>query len=468
MPNSFEKPPTAPPLESSAEQEKEPILRVLVSRHGPKLSAAGEKNQLAEYFDDHVKAGFSRMSISVGDKGLARISSSPVKRAEDTAKIYTEEISNTEHRTKDYVKRKEQLGVPFQPEGQAKDERFSEDLSTIVLLQAKLEPQIRDLVGQELSEASEEEKEAEIRNRIDMAVLAELFEDSARSDGENKFQTSADELADNFAKRYAGFSRHTKLLERLRSGGEEQPEGEPYVQVDVTHSFPSMAFLKKYLVFDDGSLAKDMWPEEFFSRTGGIIRESGNFQLDYVQDHAGIVKIEVTGEFAPDMKFSGTLDMERLSKLSPDNFALEKLKGDAALEGFYDGLYEQYNANEYKEFQEVQPGEVMLTLALNPNLTIKPSEEDVYPVRFEKRFRHVAMLSLELMSGAKQWAGISHSRLMAELEARSVAGEYREGTVSSLVESGLFEWKRIRKGNREDFVYFAKPELLRKVKELNN
>ena len=62
------------------------LLKVLLQRHGPKLSASGEKDETVLYFGVSVEQGFDDMDIKDG-KGLVHISSSPVKRAVDTSNI---------------------------------------------------------------------------------------------------------------------------------------------------------------------------------------------------------------------------------------------------------------------------------------------------------------------------------------------------------------------------------------------
>lgn len=242
MSNSFERPPSPLGVEGTDEEKgKKPILKVIISRHGPKLTAAGEKNAKAAYFDDEVKAGFRRMGISEENEGLVRIATSPVKRAVDTADIQLNELKKSKHRTKDYVPNKNELAVPFQPENEVRDKRFSDDLDTIVNMQKELEPNVRTEVEQELASVPEEEREAEIRNRIDMAVLSDLFADEERTGKERRFKTSWEELADGFAKRYAGFSRHSGMLEKARGEGSRQPNDEPYIQVGMLPTIFSLS-----------------------------------------------------------------------------------------------------------------------------------------------------------------------------------------------------------------------------------
>ena len=268
------------------------------------LSAEGEKNAKAAYFEDSVIKGFESMNISKNKEGLIHVSSSDVQRAIDSAQIINNKIKETKHRQGKTNKQEEKLAVPFQPAEDAKEKRFADDLDVIVKMQKELKPQIKKEIDNEFPNADEREKEAELRNRIDMIILTRMFEDQ-----ENKtFQTNWEELADMFAKRYFGFARHKDVLKKLKSGG-KQPKEEPYIQIDVTHSLPVMAFLKKYLIFDNGEEAINMKPEDFFSKTGGIIRESGNFEMKYIEDENNKIKILVTGEFEKGKKFKGTINL---------------------------------------------------------------------------------------------------------------------------------------------------------------
>lgn len=286
-------------------EKEEMILKVIISRHGPKLSASGEKNALAEYFSKSVQAGFDKMNIKEGE-GLVHISTSPVKRAVDTANIYSAKIKETNHRIKENITTKESLEVPFQPIDDAEDERFADDLDLIVEMQKEIEPNIRKEIEKEFPDLTEEEKESEIRNKIDMLVLEEMFNDEEKDIHEKKFKTSYIELADRFAKRYLGFSKHLSLLEHQKNGIKQSSE--PYLQIDVSHSFPITSFLKKYLIFSDGKKAEEMSSLEFFEKTGGIVRESGSFEMDYmVVNGKKIIKIK--GEFEKGREFNGTINL---------------------------------------------------------------------------------------------------------------------------------------------------------------
>jgi hypothetical protein len=297
-------------------EKEEVILRTIIARHGPKLTAEGEKNDLADYFDDHVIAGFENMDINKAKDGLIRVNTSDVKRAVDTANIHNEQLKKTGHRRKEYIKTNENLAVPLQPIEDAKEERFAQDLDTIMKMQSEIKPTIKDQVEKELSSLDEKEREAELRNRIDMQVLSEMFEDENREDKNKKFKTSYKELADIFAKRYARLARHKNLIKKMKNDGGKQPEDEPYMQIDVTHSFPVSAFLKKYLVFDDGGKSINMESGEFFEKTGGIIRESGSFNMDYIVDDSDELKIAVKGDFSGSQPFSGEVDMRALAELN--------------------------------------------------------------------------------------------------------------------------------------------------------
>lgn len=285
-------------------KQEEPVLKVIISRHGPKLSAEGEKNAKAAYFKDSVVKGFETMGISPEKEGLIHIASSDVERAVDTARIFNDKLQNTKHRQGKQIRTMEDLAVPFQPKEKAKEERFAEDLDLIANMQKELKPEIKKQIEEEFPEMDEEEKEAELRNRIDMIILTRMFEDK----NNEIFQTSWEELADTFAKRYFGFAKHIKLLKEMKALG-KQPADEAYIEIDVSHSFPITAFLKKYLIFDDGTQAKDMEAGGFFEKTGGVIRESNNFEMEYFENDQGEPIIKIKGEFQKGKQFAGDINL---------------------------------------------------------------------------------------------------------------------------------------------------------------
>lgn len=308
-------------FEQTPENEGRRVLRVVIGRHGPKLSAEGEKNAKAAYFDEHVREGYEAMDIDVKQEGLVHIGTSDVKRAVDTAEIHSNMIADTEHRYDGVVSPRENLTVPYQPAEDAEDSRYAKDLETIMEIQRELKPIISAEVEQDMSNSGQQEKEAELRNRIDMEVMSRLFADSKKDQGEDRiFEMPVKAVADRFAKRYAGFARHTDLMTSLHKQSEAkdiQPEDEPYLQIDISHSFPITAFLKEYLIFDDGVKAHDLSPKDFFERTGGIVRESGSIEMDYVESNDGGLMIKVQGEFEEGHAFSGILDKVALDLLSP-------------------------------------------------------------------------------------------------------------------------------------------------------
>lgn len=340
MENSFDR----SRLAESKEKEREKILKVIIGRHGPKLTAEGEKNDIAEYFNEHVKKGFEQMNISKTQEGLVHIGTSEVDRAAKTAKIYAGELTDTKHRFKKETI-KDSLTVPYQPlkdlENKLSEEvkreyydndedfaaatkhkkeevkKYSEDLDTIMKMQGEIKPRIQKEVEEQFPHLDKIAREAELRNIIDMEVLTALFNDEKiDNEEEKKFHTSYNDIADTFAKRYANFARHAELLKKMKTDGDKQPSEEPYIQIDISHSFSIMSFLKKYLNFEDGEKSSDMGPEEFFERTGGIIRESGSFNMNYEKNSDGSLTIVIDGEFSPGKSFEGILDMEALEKLN--------------------------------------------------------------------------------------------------------------------------------------------------------
>lgn len=284
------------------EPSEDIILKIIINRHGPKLKAAGEKDTKADYFADWVKQGFDDMNIKTG-KGLVHISSSTVERAKNSAEIMKNEVVLTDHRNKN-VHLKEKLAVPYQPLGEAKDEKYAVDLETIIKMQKNLEPSVREKIEQEHPDLAPEEQEAEIRNIIDTQVLTEMFNDHQRNQEQKKFKTSYRDMADNFASRYLKFYKYLSILENSRAD-EKQPAGEPYLQIDVSHSFPITSFLKKYLVFEDGQKADDLDPKTFFEKTGGVIGESESLTLDYIKKGDKKI-IKVSGK-----NFTGYINYEQ-------------------------------------------------------------------------------------------------------------------------------------------------------------
>lgn len=286
------------------------LLKVLLQRHGPKFSASGEKDKTALYFGASVEQGFDNMNIK-DSKGLVHISSSPVKRAMDTANIELEKISTSEHRHKDRIGKQEKLATPFQPSKETDDQgkkKYAHDLELIVEMQTNLESSAREKVENEHPNFTPEEKEAEVRNLIDMQVLNVLLDnEEAKKRG---IQTSYEEMADNLGERYGGFLKHTKLLNSMKEKSSLQPENEPYTQIDISHSFPIMSFLKKFLVFSDGTIARDLSPQDFFHKIGGVIRESGSLELDYELDGDNYI-IKARGSFTPQKDFSGQLNLNQ-------------------------------------------------------------------------------------------------------------------------------------------------------------
>jgi len=289
--------------DAALEKKEKVVLRVIINRHGPKKEAAGENNFVADYFTNSVKKGFHKMGVEKG-KGLAHVASSPIDRAMHSADIELNELKATEHRLKSHIIKKDCLKTPFQ----AGDEKYLEDYTTIVKMQKNLEPGVREEVESELPDLETTERESEIRNRIDTAILTQMFNEYSEDPQDRKFQITYHELADSFAERYLGFSKHLDLLNKKKQYSDIQPLEEPYLQIDVSHSYPITAFLKKYLVFEDGNDGENMKPEIFFKRTGGVIRESGSLQMDFIiTEDKPIIKLEA--EFMEGRKFSGTIKL---------------------------------------------------------------------------------------------------------------------------------------------------------------
>lgn len=286
-----------------AEQQEaenfEEVLAIKVMRHGPKETAEGEKDDLSANFEDSVSRGWEQMGVTEDKEGLVHLKSSHLDRALKTAAIIENELSGTSHR--------------FQHSDRPLEDKklasviVGKDVDTLAQLQTELKSKYEAEIGSEDLDLTAEERETELRNRIDTEFLTRWIKDG------NLLEASADDLADGIAIRYAGFAQHLESLRDKKHQG-VQPEDEPYLQIDVSHSFPTMLFLKKYMIFDDGQKAENMDPEDFFERTDGIIPESGFFEMSYGIDNNGSVEISVKGKFK-DKDFFGTLSTEALAEL---------------------------------------------------------------------------------------------------------------------------------------------------------
>lgn len=282
------------------ETHETPILTIHLTRHGPKLDAVGEKDALAGSFGASVTEAVEGMHIP-GGEGLVHVAHSSADRAVKTAEVARAVFDQAEHRQNAGPRTEEKLTVPFQKG--ASEERHAHDFNVLVGLQGELAPGIRREIMDAHPDVSKDAQETMVRNQIDMKVLSLLFDsEHAQTLG---LKTGYEELADALKDRYSGFLAHTGMLERARAEGGRQPLEEPYHQVDISHSFPIMCFLKKYLVFDDGAKAVDLPAHEFFARTGGVIPESSVIELSYVKEQgAYIVKAAGTGV---DRAWHGTL-----------------------------------------------------------------------------------------------------------------------------------------------------------------
>lgn len=294
--------------EKKKELNENITLKVVVFRHGPKLSASGEKNERAAYFDESVKEGYASADIPEQPINY-HINTSPVERAIVTADIIKEEARQSESMpflTKDEVLKRKALGVPYGKPGEAENDAYVRDFATLVRIQKELESGVRKEVSRDMPEVSEIDREAEVRNRIDSRILTIQFAENREKDpNARQFEMSYERLADRFALRVFGFAKHFSLLESKNEARTDSTKGE-YLNLDVSHSFPVMSFLKKYLVFEDGTRAYDLTGEEFFERVGGIIPESGHFTLDLrrVNEH---VTIGIEGNFHGKV-FQGTIE----------------------------------------------------------------------------------------------------------------------------------------------------------------
>ena len=295
---------------SEIKEKKRVIFKIFLQRHGPKAKATVEQNELAPYFVSSVESSSDRMVIGKSDKKI-HIATSPIDRAVNTADVDADKLSAKGHKIKNQANKVANFATPYKEPDSTMLEKYAHDSVILIDLQKNLESEARQKVEQENPDASQEEKEMMVRNIVDTELLKVVF--NAESSENFGLQASYEDMADNLAQRYKGFFKHIRMLD---AGGLEDSDGDkdnPYVQIDVSHAFPIMSFLKKYLVFDDGVGAEGMTADQFFDRVGGVIRESDFLEIEYVED-GGEYFINISGEFLPAKKFNGQINFDQYEK----------------------------------------------------------------------------------------------------------------------------------------------------------
>ncbi len=297
-------------VESSAD----PVLEVQLMRHGPKASAAGEKNKLAENFVAAVQGAVEREGIDVAPDQPTHLSASPIQRAVDTRDVVAGSLHEKTGRTFQARRTNPALATPLAPDHPV--ERTRHDFAVLIQIQKVLEPLVRQrLEGMEF--ADEEAREAAVREGLDREILTHIFAGDAsayitelnREHGTQiptDFSLTAEDLATPLARRLNGFRRHLGDLSYFRTM-RKKGSSTPYVQIDISHSYPTMAFLRQHLVFREGShlrLAANLSAEEFFERVGGVVPETGLIRLSY-RKHEGRSLVSVAGR-----GFSGYVFLE--------------------------------------------------------------------------------------------------------------------------------------------------------------
>lgn len=263
-------------------------LRQVLFRHGPKKEAAGEKDALADYFDQDVREGVSGLGLETA--GSVHIASSPAPRALDTRQVAETALD----------KGKSVLVNQRLASFDEQDPRMIAQLRILVKYQKKLETMLQaaDLDFQDSKEA-----QVKIKNGIDSAILSHLFDGTLDELGQEldideKLDIRTEDFSHNLEEYTQGFLKHLGLL---------KSDGDAAASLSITHSYAIMSFLRNNLKFiEDGKIlaAKDMAGQEFLDRTGGCIAEARGVVLEYKQK--GDKKlIKVSGE-----SYAGFIDYE--------------------------------------------------------------------------------------------------------------------------------------------------------------
>jgi|GEM_PF-6388677 len=264
-------------------------LKLVLFRHGPKKEAAGEKDELAEYFNQDVEEGLSDLDLNEAD--YVHISSSPADRA-----INTQELAEAKFVDKGKAKSiNNQLGTfeSLSPELKA-------ELDILVQYQQKLEERFR---ADNQGTNENKDSQADLKNKIDSVILANMFDGTLDKLGKelnlnDKLNLTTDDFAHNLEEYTHGFLKHLNLLKSV----DKKP-----ASLNITHSYPIMSFLKnnlKFITDNKIELASNMKGEDFLNKVGGCVKEAQGITLEYIQkEDKKIIKVS-----NPD--FTGYIDYE--------------------------------------------------------------------------------------------------------------------------------------------------------------
>lgn len=275
------------------EAEGQVILDLILMRHGPKATASGEKNELADDFNTAVDKASQKIAPQTEGR-LTHINTSPIPRAVNTAERVNKKMQETGEEVW-LGNTINELNTPL--------ELKSADLAILLQIQSTIEPKKRDLAAKESSDPKEIEQIT--REKIDREVLSQIFNGMMEAyiddlnlwnglEIDNNFTTSTQDLAAGIEKRISDLQRHLGLLK----GGQFSDGKAPYLNVEISHSFPIMAYLRKNLVFlknDELIEAKEMEVEDFWAETGGVIVETGQIGFRFLEKD-GKILIKVTGD----------------------------------------------------------------------------------------------------------------------------------------------------------------------------
>lgn len=270
----------------------EMILDMTLMRHGPKMSAAGEKNVRADDFVTAVEKGVDDADISVGSADILHIRASTVDRAKGTGAVVDTKLRGEAAGKVKSGRDSEWLVPPHRPDNES--EAMRNDFAILVNMQKTLEPIIRkQLVEEGVTDPADQE--AQLRERLDRTILGAIFSGTVADFIQDMnarygtaiaddFTTTTDTLSFGLEHYFSSLIRHLPALERTKAKRTTESNTTPYQQVTVSHSYPIMGYLRKHLVLEhDNTLvrASDLSPSEFFEKVGGVIPESGNVRLGF-------------------------------------------------------------------------------------------------------------------------------------------------------------------------------------------
>lgn len=292
------------------------VLNSILMRHGPKKSAVGEKDDLSSEFDRVVLDSIKKYTTNIMPEDIVHITASPRPRAVATQTAVSQEINNYVN-TMLKNNTNEKLSTAFY--GENEDELLMHDLHILQEVQVILEGIIKedeDIIAIE----NEHDRKTAIGEKIDRIILSHFFSGDIKEFIINLGESTANELPSDISSSTASLSQnledkllryrnHLGLFQQTKKewysnhisslkdvNNEDIPEFKrthtPYTQIDISHSYPIMCFIKQNMVFlEDNKIieAKELSSDEFFRRVGGAIVEADSICISYIKKDSSVV-----------------------------------------------------------------------------------------------------------------------------------------------------------------------------------